>query len=86
MDWSNPTIRNVTGCSFQPAVGTDDIRYRQAVGGPAQAFMPPGTDVIPADRIGRKGKVYEIEGEVQEWASPSGRLDSLLLNLRIWEG
>ena len=85
-DWSAATTISVSGCSFQPAIGNDDVVHRQAVGGPAQLFMPPGTDVRGLDRILFAGKTYEIVGEPQVWVGPSPRTSYVAVNLHIWEG
>lgn len=85
-DWSSPTVTTVTGCSFQPAIGNDDVVHRQAVGGPAQMFMPFGTDVTGLDRILFGGKTYEIVGEPQSWTGPTPRTSHVSANLHIWEG
>lgn len=87
VDWSQtPTETTVTGCSFQPASGVEDINHRSAVGGPAQVFMPYGTDVTGLDRLVFDGDTYEVEGRPQKWLSPSGAVDHVLVTAHIWEG
>lgn len=87
VDWSQtPTETPVEGCSFQPASGVEDINHRTAVSGPAQVFMPAGTDITGLDRVKFDGDTYEVVGKPQKWRSPSGNLDHTLVTLTSWEG
>ena len=86
MDWSTATTVPVAGCLFQPATGADDVLHRDGVGGPAQVFMPPATDVTGLDRIVISGRTYEIVGLPHVWIGATARTSHIVANLHVWEG
>lgn len=86
-DWSRATETQVSGCSVQPA-GTSlsqDGRVLGVMDG-LTAYIPPGTDVQPGDRIRFDGEVYTIDGDPRSWKSATGAVSHILLNLKRWSG
>ena len=87
LDWSDPSELVIAGCSVQPA-GTSlsqDGRVMGIITG-YTCYAPPGADIAAGDRIRYNGNTYTINGEPRLWASPTGRVSHLLLNLERWAG
>lgn len=86
-DWTHATETSVSGCSVQPAATSlsQDGRVLGIEDG-WTAYVPPGTDVREGDRVRWNGELYTINGAPRAWASPTGRVAHLALNLRRWSG
>ena len=87
LDWSNPDTLEITGCSMQPSGTslTQDGRVQGTTDG-FTCYLPPGSDVLPGDRIAYGGKTYTINGEPRPWASPTGLVSNIQLQLERWYG
>ena len=88
-DWSKPPVgsRTVTGCSVQPAGGSEDRQHRDQLSGRMRLFAPPGVAVGALDRVhvpGYPGQHWRVTGQAQQW-SP-GFLDHVQYDLATWEG
>jgi len=74
-NWDNATEHTVTGCRVQPASGQDvQSATRDAVIDRWTLFAPAAADIDVRDRIRYGGTVYEIDGNLRHWPSPSGAL------------
>lgn len=57
----------VVGCNVQPSTSREDTDQRVTVTGEWTAWLPPGTDVRPTDRILWDGQTYEVDGAPAAW-------------------
>lgn len=85
-DWDNPTETTVPGCRVQPERGDDYVLDREAVITRWRLFAPAGTDLRATDRVEHQDVVYEVEGSVERWPSPTGSLAHVEALLRRAEG
>lgn len=86
-DWDNPvSVTVVGGCSVQPAGTSLDESGRWATMDGLTAYLPYTADVKAGDRVTFDGLDYAIEGEPRKWASPTGAVAHIFLNLKRWEG
>lgn len=83
-DWTAATPHAVTGCSVQPAVGSEDQTNRDAVTITATLYGPADADIVHTDRVQYGGVTYEVNGPVRRWAS--GVLDHIEVSLRAVTG
>jgi hypothetical protein len=73
----------VSGCYVQPrGISTEDTDQRTTVISGLLAFVPPGADIRPADRVRWRGDIYQVEGDPADWAPPGGPAHHLELILR----
>lgn len=86
LDWSAPAELPVTGCSVQPASTSEVTGDREAITTRWTWYMPPGADVAGTDRASWRGEVYQIDGDVQVWESPTGALDHQVCSLSKVKG
>ena len=68
-DWSAATSHDVSGCSVQPAQGTEATVGRETIVLRWQVYAPAGTDVTATDRVTYAGETYDVDG-VQAWDFP----------------
>lgn len=83
-DWDNTTEHSVTGCRVQPMAGEEVLFSGAGEGGQARdavvsrwkIFGPDGAamDLDEQDRVRHAGIVYEVDGYIQRWPSPTGVL------------
>jgi hypothetical protein len=92
-DWVNATEHPLPGCRLQP-MATDEVLFsgsgsggmaRDAVVTRWKLFGPYDADLTALDRV-RAGVVYEVDGQVQRWRSPTGRLAHIEVVLRRVDG
>lgn len=83
-DWTNPTVHAVTGCSVQPAGGSEDRVNRDAVTTQFTLYAPLDADVRATDRVVFDGVTFEVDGPPRRWAT--GVLDHIEANLRVVNG
>ncbi|MFI7608787.1 hypothetical protein ACIBTV_27255 [Micromonospora sp. NPDC049366] len=57
----------VPGCLFAPGPSAENLVAAMQVDSDATVYAPPGTDVLPTDRIRVRGGVYEVAGKPQDW-------------------
>lgn len=85
-DWPNAARTDVSGCRVQPDRGTDNTLDREAITTRWRLFAPAGTDLLATDRVEHQGVVYVVEGSVEDWPSPTGRLAHIEALLRRTDG
>jgi head-tail adaptor len=75
LDWSDPEEHTVAGCVIQPAagpeslsLGADTVEHRWTLD------APDGADITALDRVSYNGELFELDGYVQRWESPTGAL------------
>ena len=85
-DWSNATVKEIRGCSMQPA-STSLSQDGRVLGIQDEytLFAPPEADIEAGDRIRFKDKVYTIQGDVRVQPS-AGRLEHIQVTLRRYSG
>lgn len=86
LDWPNATETDVGGCGVQPERGTDYTIDREAIVTRWRLFGPDGMDIEDTDRIRHNGVVYDIDGSVERWPSPTGALAHIEARLIRVEG
>ena len=95
-DWNNTTEHDIAGCSVQP-MATEEVHFtgrQSSTGGVARyAFItrwivygPTEADVLPTDRVRWGGAVYDVEGQIQRWPSPTGDLNHVAFEIRDPDG
>lgn len=76
---------SVSGCSWQPGVGTNDTQNRAGVQASVTVWLPPDAPVTAKQHVRFAGLDYEIVGEPERWIFGSG-LDHVVVRLNRWEG
>lgn len=74
-DWDNAVALTLSECRIQPAGGGEKFDGRDAVITRWRFLATGHVDVQSTDRIEHAGSMYEVDGEVELWPSPSGRLE-----------
>lgn len=87
-DWDSATRLDIPGCGVAPRTSDEETEQgRQGVIVGIAVYAPPGTDIVPSDRMEVRGEVYEVVGEVADWRSPfTGWHPGIVVNLRRVEG
>lgn len=62
------TTFDVAGCLFAPGPSQEPAVAAQQVDTDATVYAPPGTAVLPTDRIRARGVEYAVVGDPQDWA------------------
>lgn len=86
IDWSAPAEVDVAPSLVQPAATSELDGDREAITTRWTWRMPAGADVIGTDRARWRGEVYQIDGDVQPWDSPTGALDHKVCSLSKVKG
>jgi len=95
-NWETAAEHDLVGCRLQP-MASDEVHFTgasDAEGGTARTaiitrwrlFTPVDPDLGPHDRVRYDGTVYEIDGQVQDWPSPTGMLAHSEVVLRRVDG
>lgn len=89
-DWAAAERAPLPGWRVQPMQGSRvnvaDTLPRDGLDRQRRAFGPPGADVLTTDRIEWQGVTWTIDGDVDHWRSPTGRLAHTELILARMEG
>jgi hypothetical protein len=89
-DWDAATSTDLSGWRVQPVQGsrqnTADTLPRDGLERRQRAFGPPDADVLRTDRIEWQGETWIVDGDVDRWRSPTGRLAHTELILQRMEG
>jgi hypothetical protein len=82
-DWTDPSVRRVSGCRLDPVPSTEILERvtRRWV-----LYAPPDTPLTAYSRVRWRGVVYDVTGEVRRWESPTGRLAHIEADLERVEG
>lgn len=83
-DWTATTDRDETGCSVQPAVGSENRINRDAITTIYVVYAPATADVLDTDRVEVFGTDYDIDGPVRRFLT--GVLDHLEIPLKAVSG
>lgn len=90
LDWDAATRHDVRRCRVQPVQGSRvnmaETIPRDGVETRRRVFIPAGADIDHLDRIEYLGLTYQIDGDVDAWPSPTGRLAHIELMLSRVEG
>jgi Phage head-tail joining protein. len=85
-DWANAARHVVLGCRVQPERGSEYTLDRDAIVTRWRLFAPAAADIRDTDRIEYEGVTYDIDGSVERWPSPTGRLAHIEARLVRTEG
>lgn len=78
--------RTVNNCSVQPGASSEDLQNRTQTTIRCNVYLPGDVPVSDVAQVIHKGTKYSINGGIEEWDSPTGRLSHKVLNLVDWEG
>jgi hypothetical protein len=81
-DWTHASQLVITGCSVQPAGGSEYKIGREAVITTWRLYAPAGTDLVAGDRVIWDEDLYDVDGDPQSWPSATGQLDHVEAILR----
>lgn len=76
---------DISGCSVQPAGGTEQTGTGEMVVTNMTLFAPAGTDILVTDRIGWAGDTYAVDGPPKAWPESTG-LPHLEVQLKLVQG
>lgn len=86
LDWDNSSEHEVEKCILLPVEGeetlsleSDQVISRWTLDAPYDA------DITALDRVRYNDVTYEVDGSVQHWESPTGRLNHLEVMLKRLE-
>lgn len=90
-DWTLPPASEtpVHGCSLQPGASSEALAARQGQTIRWTVYAPAGVDVTAHDAVrlpDDSTRLYQVDGEPQRWASPTGALSHTVLALIDWSG
>lgn len=86
-DYENPASRlTVRNCSVQPGATSEDLQNRTQVTIRCNVYLPPNAPITENTQVWVKGRAYSVNGDVEDWESPTGRLSHQVANLAYWEG
>lgn len=85
-DWPNAVETDLYGYRVQPERGSEYTIDREAITTRWRLFGPAGDDIQDTDRLRHRGVVYDIEGSVEDWPSPTGALAHIEARLIRVEG
>lgn len=87
-DWRNAPDpgRPVPGCTGWPGPSSEHSDRRDGVVIARTELLPAGTDVLATDGVRIADELFKVEGRPQVWRSPTGALDSVVVELIRWEG
>lgn len=87
-DWSAPPVSEttVTDCSVQPGASAEVLAARQGVSVKWTVYAPAATAVTAHSAVRYAGVLYAVDGEPQQWPSPTGALDHRVILLVDHEG
>lgn len=86
-NWDNANELVIDNCSVQPNATT--LSQDGRVLGISQGltvYAPADADILAGDRIKYQNNDYTIDGELQRWPSPTGRLEHIRFNIVRWQG
>lgn len=71
LSWDGPPELPIPGCGIEPRPSSEPTQdARNSVVSGYTVYADFDADVTPADRLRIRGVVYEIEGDIGEWANP----------------
>lgn len=65
----DPAEFTVPGCLFAPGPSQEPAFLALQVITDGTVYAPPGTEVVPTDRINVRGDLYTVVGHPQVWGS-----------------
>lgn len=83
-DWTDPDEHDETGCSVQPAPGTEDLIGRDQITTIWTVYAPLAADVLTTDRVVYQGDTFEVDGPIRRWET--GVLDHVEFGLKAADG
>lgn len=87
-DWDNTTETEIEGCIVFPGVSTEDNDRQDAQQVAYTVIAPDGVDIVASDKLRvdlDPGLDLAVYGRPKRIPSPTGRLDSVQIELSDWE-
>jgi hypothetical protein len=72
-DWKTADTEVIIGCNVQPFATAESTLQAAYVADRLRVFAPPGTDLLPTDRVIYDGVTFEVDGSAQRWHDFSGQ-------------
>ena len=89
-DWGAATRTDLTGWRIQPVQGSRvnvaDTLPREGLDRRQRAFGPYDADIETTDRIEWQGVTWVVDGDVDRWRGPTGRIAHTEMVLARMEG
>lgn len=87
-DWTQATEFAIPGCSVQPRATTSDEAADRVAHATESCtvYLPPDADLRRGDRVKYDGDVWDVDGRVQSWPSPTGRVAHKVATIVMHEG
>jgi hypothetical protein len=85
-DWTATTDTVIRGCSLQPGATEEVLGGRDTTLIDYTVYAPAGIDITATDGVDVDGILYQVNGAVRRWSSPTGATGHVMFELRRWEG
>lgn len=86
-DWDNAAEHEIDRVQVTAAATQQDRDGRVVNVSESRTLRAPyDANILPGDRVVYKGVTYEVDGEVFQSKSPTGRVSTTRCALRRWEG
>jgi hypothetical protein len=86
-DWSNPTSKDITPVSVQPAQSTISLDGRVlGLSDAYTVYCNVDDDVLVGDRIIYDGKTFQVNEEPRVWHSPTGKVTNKQFTMIRYKG
>jgi hypothetical protein len=84
---TSTTSATITGCRVQPLRVEERVMADQTMSEvELRVFAPPGSDVKITDLVQWAGLVYRVDGQPQEFRSPNGQTNHMMIGLVRYDG
>ena len=86
-DWNSADHEPVSGCHVQPSSTSLNQDGRVlGIDDKCTLYAPPYSDIKAGDRLIIGNAEYTVIGEPKRWASPTGNLNNMQVQIERWSG
>ena len=69
--WTNAPELPIIGVAVEPRPSSEPVQdARNATVSAFTLYLPPDSDITPADRVIVRGVVYDVDGDTADWVNP----------------
>ena len=72
LTYPDTATHTIAGAAIEPRTTSEQLDGRTAVLVGLRLYLPAGADIEPTDRLGIRGDLYEVDGEIAQWRNPHG--------------